>query len=108
MPDAQRRDKLPLMNGPTANSWPSTTTIRRRQGAEGRGQKKIERKKEREFLARLCLSLALSPNLIKFFPRFLSPSLCPYNLPYPTKLEIPQIRDNPSVIIMQFGKFSQT
>lgn len=30
MPDAQRRDKLPLMNGPTANSWPSTTRIRRR------------------------------------------------------------------------------
>lgn len=23
MSDAQRRDKLPLMNGPTANSWPS-------------------------------------------------------------------------------------
>lgn len=24
MSDAQRRDKLPLMNGPTANSWPSS------------------------------------------------------------------------------------
>lgn len=57
MPDAQRRDKLPLMNGPTANSWPSGTRIRReterkgssvdggggggREGGGGRGQRKV-------------------------------------------------------------------
>lgn len=41
MPDAQRRDKLPLMNGPTANSWPSTTRIRREAvGGAGPGGKK--------------------------------------------------------------------
>lgn len=105
MPDAQRRDKLPLMNGPTANSWPSATRIRRRQGAEGRGQKKINGEKERESLARLRQSLALSPNLIEFFLRFLSP---PFALTIYRTPRI-QIRDTAGKgrslrIIVQFGK----
>ena len=51
MPDAQRRDKLPLMNGTTANSWPSArrrTRRTRRAKIKRENNKARERKKDKE------------------------------------------------------------
>lgn len=56
MSDAQRRDKLPLMNGPTANSWPSFGI---------RTEKDETREEENP-----CFSLSSHPSLA-FPPNFL-------------------------------------
>lgn len=59
MSDAQRRDKLPLMNGPTANSWPS---LRIRT-------EKVEKDETEESFYFSRSSLAFPSNFLELFLR---------------------------------------
>lgn len=79
MPDAQRRDKLPLMNGPTANSWPSTRRIRR-QGAEKSPTR-----------ARLSVLGPFSKSH-RILTAIFIVGLCPRNLPYTSRIRIASVK----------------
>lgn len=80
MPDAQRRDKLPLMNGPTSELL--ALYKENKEEAEGKDQKRV-------------LRMPVHPSVLGPFSKshriltaiFIA-GLCPRNLPYTSRIRI--------------------